>query len=76
LVGYNVLKFDVPFIDVRLRKNGLMEEMVWHLLHDQHYVDLYQLLGDYYARGHCVSAGNNSSCVWGYGCQTSERSVY
>jgi hypothetical protein len=49
-VGYNVLKFDVPFIDVRLRENGLMEETVWHLLHDQHYVDLYQLLGDYYAK--------------------------
>lgn len=49
-VGYNILKFDVPFIDVRLRELGVMDERVWHLLHDLHYVDLYQLLGDYYAR--------------------------
>ncbi len=51
LVGYNVLKFDIPFVDVRLRALGLMNERAWHLLHGSpHVIDLYQLLGDYYLR--------------------------
>ncbi len=51
LVGYNVLKFDIPFADVRLRALGLMNEKAWHVLHDYpHVIDLYQLLGDYYLR--------------------------
>ncbi len=51
LVGYNVLRFDIPFADVRLRALGLMNEKAWHLLHDYpHVIDLYQLLGDYFLR--------------------------
>jgi len=51
LVGYNVLRFDIPFVDVRLRALGLMNERAWHLLHTwPHVIDLYQLLGDYYLK--------------------------
>lgn len=42
IVGYNVLKFDFPFIDQRLKAFGLMNERAWHALHDwPHVIDLY-----------------------------------
>jgi hypothetical protein len=48
-VGYNHLKFDVSFIDQRLRELGNMNKGNWQMLHDYlHYVDLYQLLGNSY----------------------------
>ncbi len=51
-VGYNVLKFDVAFLDQRLRQLEIMNEWKWRVLHDwTHWVDLYQLLGDAYYRG-------------------------
>ena len=51
-VGYNVLKFDVAFLDERLRQLEIMNEWKWRVLHDwTHWVDLYQLLGDAYYRG-------------------------
>ncbi len=48
-VGYNILKFDVPFIDMRLRKLGRWDSDKWLMLHSRlHWVDLYQFLGDAY----------------------------
>ena len=49
-VGYNVLKFDLPFLTRRADVNGLLNETSWETLYSFHYVDLYQLLGDNYAR--------------------------
>lgn len=49
LVGYNVLKFDLPFIIQRLQKLGAFSQRRWKLLcYWVHWVDLYQLLGDAY----------------------------
>ena len=51
-VGYNLLKFDIPFILIRsrilgLEKYGWSWERLWEeLVHGPHYVDLYQFLGD------------------------------
>ncbi len=48
-VGYNLLKFDVSFIDERLRQLGIMNKDKWQMLHNYlHWVDLYQLLGNAY----------------------------
>ena len=48
-VGYNLLKFDVSFIDQRLRHLGAMNKERWQMLHSHlHWVDLYQLLGNAY----------------------------
>lgn len=48
-VGYNQLKFDVSFLDVRLRQLKLMDERKWNILHNWlHWIDLYQFLGDAY----------------------------
>ncbi len=50
-VGYNVLKFDVSFIDQRLRELVLMNQWKWRILHDWlHWFDLYHFLGDAYFR--------------------------
>ena len=50
-VGYNLLKFDVSFIDERLRQLGIMSKVKWQMLHNYlHWVDLYQLLGNAYYR--------------------------
>src|SRR2546426_10900349 len=39
-VGYNHLKFDVSFIDQRLRELGIMNKDKWQMLHDYlHWVD-------------------------------------
>jgi len=49
-VGYNILKFDLPFLMHRAEVNGLLNETRWQILNSYlHYVDLYQLLGDNYA---------------------------
>lgn len=51
-VGYNMLKFDIPFMLVRaslldLEKKGWSLEKLWNnLIHGPCYIDLYQLLGD------------------------------
>jgi hypothetical protein len=57
-VGYNHLKFDVAFIDQRLRELGIMNKERWRMLHDYlHWVDLYQLLGNaYYKAKHWYGA--------------------
>jgi DNA polymerase III epsilon subunit-like protein len=57
-VGYNILKFDVPFIDMRLRKLSRWDKDKWLMLHSRlHWVDLYQFLGDaYYKAKHWYHA--------------------
>ncbi len=48
LVGFNNLKFDVPFITARLTIHGEMTDRFWHLLYSKKWIDLYQFLGDNY----------------------------
>ena len=51
LVGYNVLKFDVSFLDQRLRLLQRMNNWKWRTLHKwTHWIDLYQFLGDAYCK--------------------------
>src|SRR4029077_721894 len=51
LVGYNVLKFDVSFLDQRLRLLQRMNDWKWWTLHESiHWIDLYQFLGDAYCK--------------------------
>ena len=51
LVGYNVLKFDVSFLDQRLRLLQRMNNWKWQILHKSiHWIDLYQFLGDAYCK--------------------------
>jgi len=51
LVGYNVLKFDVSFLDQRLRMLQRMNNWKWQILHKSiHWIDLYQFLGDAYCK--------------------------
>lgn len=48
-VGYNILKFDIPFLIQRLRGFKMLDERKWEILyHELRWVDLYQLLGDAY----------------------------
>jgi len=48
-VGYNLIKFDLPFLTRRAEANGLLGEERWRILNSYlHVVDLYQLLGDHY----------------------------
>jgi hypothetical protein len=48
-VGYNLLKFDLPFLTRRAEANGLLDEERWRILNSYlHVVDLYQPLGDHY----------------------------
>ncbi len=50
-VGYNVLKFDVSFLDQRLRELNMMDAWHWRIIHDYlHWFDLYQFLGNAYYR--------------------------
>jgi uncharacterized protein YprB with RNaseH-like and TPR domain len=50
IVGYNNLKFDVPFITARLSVFGKMTPEIWELLHNKKWFDLYQFLGNDYRR--------------------------
>lgn len=48
-IGYNILKFDVPFLIQRLHDLKIFDEQKWKILyHELRWVDLYQLLGDSY----------------------------
>lgn len=48
-IGYNILKFDVPFLIQRLHEIDMLDERKWKTLcHRLRWVDLYQLLGDAY----------------------------
>ena len=46
IYGYNILKFDVPFISARLNIYGHMNSENHMLLHEKKWIDLYQYLGD------------------------------
>lgn len=48
IVGYNCLKFDVPFIHARLNKYDAMEADTYDILHNKKWIDLYQFQGDNY----------------------------
>ena len=48
IYGYNILKFDVPFISARLNIYGQMNSENYSLLHNKKWIDLYQYLGDNY----------------------------
>jgi len=51
VVGYNNLKFDVPFIATRLSVLGRWSPDFWELLYrDRKWLDLYQFLGNDYRR--------------------------
>ncbi|MCP8308924.1 MAG: ribonuclease H-like domain-containing protein [archaeon] len=50
IVGYNNLKFDVPFIIARLSVFGKMTPEIWDMLHNKKWLDLYQFLGNDYRR--------------------------
>ncbi|MFH8119862.1 MAG: ribonuclease H-like domain-containing protein [Candidatus Aenigmatarchaeota archaeon] len=46
IVGYNNLKFDVPFLLERLKILGKMKPEFWSLLYNKKWFDLYQFLGN------------------------------
>jgi uncharacterized protein YprB with RNaseH-like and TPR domain len=48
IVGYNNLKFDVPFMLRRLEILKKMKPEFWKKIHDKKWFDLYQYLGDDY----------------------------
>ena len=51
IVGYNNLKFDVPFIAGRLSVHGKWSADLWDLLyHERKWFDLYQFLGNDFRR--------------------------
>ena len=50
-IGYNILKFDVPFLVQRLHELKIFDERKWKILcYGLRWIDLYQLLGDAYYR--------------------------
>ena len=50
-IGYNVLKFDVPFLTERMRSLGLLTFESWERLNRElNWFDLYQFLGDRFGR--------------------------
>jgi uncharacterized protein YprB with RNaseH-like and TPR domain len=48
IIGYNNLKFDVPFMLERLKILGRMKPEFWSLIHNKKWFDLYQFLGNSY----------------------------
>lgn len=51
IVGYNNMKFDVPFIATRLQVHGKWTPELWELLYrNRKWLDLYQFLGNDYRR--------------------------
>jgi len=48
IVGYNCLKFDVPFIHARLNEHDAMDATSYDILHNKKWIDLYQFQGDNY----------------------------
>lgn len=60
IIGYNNMKFDVPFVSTRLSVYGKWTSDLWELLYrDRKWLDLYQFLGNDYRRmDHwCVKLG-------------------
>jgi len=49
--GYNVLKFDLPFLSQRMQILGVMGQESWQrICNDLNWFDMYQLLGDEFGR--------------------------
>ena len=48
IIGYNILKFDVPFMLERLKILGKMKPEFWSILYNRKWFDLYQFLGNDY----------------------------
>lgn len=48
IIGYNNLKFDVPFMLERLKILGKMKPEFWSMIHNKKWFDLYQFLGNSY----------------------------
>lgn len=48
IVGYNNLKFDVPFMLERLKILGKMKPEFWTIVYNKKWFDLYQYLGNNY----------------------------
>jgi uncharacterized protein YprB with RNaseH-like and TPR domain len=48
ILGFNNLKFDVPFLLKRLEILGRMKPELWIMIHDKKWFDLYQFLGNSY----------------------------
>ena len=48
ILGYNILKFDLPFIAIRLLLLGKADGRLWSSFYERNWIDLYQLLGDQY----------------------------
>jgi len=46
IIGYNTLKFDVPFLIGRLTILNKMTPEIWDLLNNKKWFDLYQFLGN------------------------------
>jgi len=51
IVGYNNMKFDVPFLSTRLKIHDKWTSDLWELLYrDRKWLDLYQFLGNDYRK--------------------------
>ena len=48
ILGYNNLKFDIPFIYQRLSAYDKLDRTIYNLLYNKKWLDLYQFLGDDY----------------------------
>jgi DNA polymerase III epsilon subunit-like protein len=48
IIGFNNLKFDVPFMLERLKILGKMKPEFWSMVYNKKWLDLYQSLGDNY----------------------------
>ncbi len=48
IIGFNNLKFDVPFLLKRLEILGKMKPEFWMMVHNRKWFDLYQFLGNSY----------------------------
>src|SRR3989442_15202086 len=46
IIGFNNLKFDVPFLLQRLEILGQMKPEIWIMIHNKKWFDLYQFLGN------------------------------
>ncbi|MDG6935130.1 MAG: ribonuclease H-like domain-containing protein [Nitrososphaerota archaeon] len=51
LIGYNVLKFDLPFLIGRMINLGMLTHEIWtRIFHELNWFDLYQFLGDEFGK--------------------------
>ena len=48
IIGYNNIKFDIPFLLQRLEILGEMKPEYWSIFYERKWLDLYQFMGDNY----------------------------